>query len=396
MVAAAAIILGTGLAARTSAQPPTAPAPASPQSRIQRIDRASLVARFRAAGHKKIGGVSKEKCDSRDTRVRSLPHFSSSFSFGGVRYPYTMLGYPPASGRTARLKSVIVPLRMNFLFFRPDPVVFEPTQAVNNIVKSPIFNDAQYPIERGQFGDAFQRATFWNRMDPQRRWHTQMVKPRVAKPITIQVEPDIGEIFQVGPDPGDLIGNVRIGAMDSQLHTIIQLTDLEPDEVPIFVTGNVIADALGFHDAFASPNDDDTETLQTLIYASWLDPTVLGDIFADVSTLSHEVAEWLDDPFVNNLVPDWAYPPKNLECAFNPFLEVGDPQGNGPDFELFPNFTVKLNNYNYHLQNLVMLPWFARESPSTAVNGTYSFPDATQIKTPSAPCPPGEPPTALR
>jgi hypothetical protein len=253
-------------------------------------------------------------------------------------------------------------------------------------VRSPIFADASYVTESGQFGDVFQRATFWNRMDPQRRWHTLMERPRVARPIAIQVTPDIGELLAVGPGPGDLIGNVLIGALDSQLHTIIQLTGIDADEVPIFVTQNVFAQALGYHDAFPSPNDDDSETLQTLIYTSWLDINLVGDLLADVSTLNHELAEWLDDPFVNNIVPLWAYPPLNVECADNPYLEVGDPQGNGPEYYLFPTVPITVNNFTYHLQDLVMVPWFAHEKPSTAVNGWYSFPDPTQITTPAAAC----------
>jgi hypothetical protein len=389
----AVVAVGVGaLAARSAAQGPAGSpliqrGEERPRKQVERIDRAALAARLRAAGYRKKGGIAKDKTDSHDGHFRSLPHFSSSFSSGGKTFPYTMLGQPPASGRGSRLRSVIVPLRMNFVFFEQD-ATFEPKMAVANIVRSPLFNDAKYPTDSGQFGDAFQRATFWNRMDPQRRWHTRMAPPRIARTVEIQVEPDIGELIQVGPAPTDVVGVMRLGAMDSQIRTIIQLADIAPDEVPIFVTQNVYADALGFHDAFALPCSDGSETLQTLIYTSWLDPALVGDIFGDVSTLSHEVGEWLDDPFVNNVVPFWAYPPNNEECANNPFLEVGDPQGNGPDFRAFPNFVVKLNDYDYHVQNLVMVPWFAHESPSTAVNGSYSFPDASQITSPATECQP--------
>jgi hypothetical protein len=386
-----AVAVGVGgLAARSAAQNPAASLPIQraeqrPIKKIERLDRTAARARLRAAGFRKKGGISKSKTDSHDPHFKSFPHFSSSFSFGGKVFPYTMLGNPPASGRSSKLRSVIVPLRVNFVFFEND-MTFDPKVAVANILQSPIFNDAKYPTESGQFADVFQRTTFWNRMDPQRRWHTRLAAPRVAKTIDIQVEPDIGELMEITPGSGQFIGNMRIGAMDALIHTIIQLTDIQPDEVPIFVTQNVFADALGFHDAFALPCSDGTENLQTLIYSSWLDGKVVGDIFGDVSTLSHEVGEWYDDPFVNNFVPVWDYPPNNEVCSDNPFLEVGDPQGNGPDFEAFPNFPVKLNGFDYHVQNLVMLPWFAHESPSTALNGAYSFPDASQITTPAVEC----------
>ena len=226
-------------------------------------------------------------------------------------------------------------------------------------------------------------------MDPQRRWHVTMDRPRIAPTVDVLVEPDIGELLQLGSDPSDpLLGNIRFGAMDSIIHTVLQLTDIQPDELPIFVTYNVFADALGYHDAFPVGKSDGTETLQTLVYTSWFEPAVFGDLLADVSTFNHELGEWLNDPYVNNIVPEWAYPPLNTECASNPYLEVGDPQGNGPQFADFPTVPIPLNGYTYHLQDLVMLPWFTGEVPSSAQNGWYDFPDTHQITKPFVACTP--------
>jgi hypothetical protein len=371
---------------RVSAQKPEA---ARGRGGIQRVDPGAFQARLRAAGHRKIGGIAKDKTDRGDARFRSLPHFTSSFRYNGTVFPYTMVGNPPKSGKSVRLRSVIVPLRMEFAFFADDPIVFDPAFAVQNILESPLYRDATFVNGVGQFGDMLQRTTFWNRMDPGRDWHVRMAKPRVTEPVTILVEPDIGEVFDVSSDPAhpQLLGNVRFGAMDSQIHTMLQFMDIQPDEVPIFVSYNVFADALGYHDAFSVPTGGGTETLQTLIYTSWLEPAFVGDLLADVSTFNHELAEWLNDPFVNNVVPLWEYPPLNVTCGDNPFLEVGDPQGNGPQFDSFPTVPIPLNGYTYHLQDLVMLPWFAHESPSSAQNGWYAYPDPNQITTPAVKCP---------
>ncbi|MFN8058575.1 MAG: hypothetical protein U0Q12_05370 [Vicinamibacterales bacterium] len=348
-------------------------------------DHASFVRELRTHRVPERHGIEKAKTDRDDARTRSFPHFTSSFTYKGQTFPYTMVGYPPASGRTTNIRSVIVPLRMNFVGFDQD-MVFEPKRAVQNIVNSPLYQEATFANGVGQFGDQLQRATFWNKMDARHRWHINMMRPRVLPTIDVRVEPDIGEILQLGP--GQFLGNMRIGAMDSTLHTILQFIDVDPDEVPIFVTDNVFADALGYHDAFDVANRDGSETLQTLIYTSWLDGDIVGDLLADVSTFNHELGEWLNDPYVNNIVPLWAFPPSNTVCGDNPFLEVGDPQGNGPEFFLFPTVPVPLNGFVYHLQDLVMLPWFAGEVPSSAQNGWYDFPDTTQIKTPFVPCKP--------
>jgi hypothetical protein len=206
------------------------------------------------------------------------------------------------------------------------------------------------------------------------------------RPVDIEVTPETGTLFQIG---ADLFGDVFIDFIDSQELTILQLTNLDPDEVPIFVTQNVTAEALGYHTAITAFDDADGEILQTYIYTSWLDPRLVDPIFADVSTINHELGEWLNDPFINNIVPTWRYPPESdprAVCSGNPFLEVGDPEGNGPTFRDFPTVPIMIDGVTYHLQDLVMLPWFAREIPSSAQNGWYDFPATTFIKAPAVYC----------
>jgi hypothetical protein len=204
--------------------------------------------------------------------------------------------------------------------------------------------------------------------------------------IDSEVTPETGKLFQSG---SDFFGDVLIDFLDSQARTIIQLTGLDPDEVPVFVTQNCTAQALGYHTAFSVPNDDGSETLQTFIYTSWLDSALVDPIIADISTINHESGEVFNDPFTNNVAPDWRYPPESdprAVCSFNPLLEVGDPQGNGPAFDDFPTVVIFLNGFPYHLQELVMLPWLADEVPSSAENGWYDFPATTNIHAPAVYC----------
>ena len=346
--------------------------------------RTALQSKLRAMGYRTHGGIDKGKTDHEDARNQSFPHFSSAFSFGGTSYPFTMVGHPPASGRSTTTRTVIIPLRMQFVGFQQD-VTFEPGPAVDNIVASPIFQEAHFANGKGQFGDQLQRATFWNKMDREHQWHVQLAQPRITRPVDVRIESDIGEL-SVGID-GTVLGNARFGAVDSTVHTILQFAQVEPDELPIFVTHNVSFDALGYHDAFVVGHDDGTDVLQTLLVTSWLDLAAVGDLLADVSTINHEIGEWLNDPYVNNLTPNWNFP-KSTICGQNGFLEVGDPQGNGPNFADFPTVPITLKGVTYHLQDLVMLPWFTGEVPSSAQNGWYDFPDTRQITTPFTLCGP--------
>jgi hypothetical protein len=353
---------------------------------IVEMDRVSFQEHLKALGYKTRGGIARAKTESADQHFVSLTHFSSSFTVGGVTYPYTMLGNPPQSGLQAEFSSVIVPLRMTFYFFGPNPIVFDPGPAVTNIINSPMYQNAQLPNGFGQFGEMMQRATFWNKMDPGKKWSVRMKRPRVLPTIDIEVTPETGSVFKIG---NALFGNVLIDFLDAQAFTIIQLAGIGPNELPVFVTDDVTAEALGYHSAYSVTNPGGTEAFQTYIYTSWLDPALVDPIFADVSTFNHENLEWFNDPFINNGVPDWKYPPKGAPgavCSHNTLLEVGDPEGNGPTYADFRAVLVPINGVDYHLQDLVMLPWFADEVPSSAENGWYDFPATTDIEAPAVYC----------
>jgi hypothetical protein len=368
------------------AMTPTAFAQAPLQGKIVEMDRASFHQYLKSLGYKTRGGIPRAKTDSADPRFTSLTHFSSSFTRRGVTYPYTMLGYPPRSGKQAEFSSVIVPLRMTFYYFGANPIVFDPGPAVANIISSPMYQNAQFASGYGQFGEMMQRATFWNKMDPARKWSVRMKPPRVLPTIDIEVTPETGSLFKIG---NSIFGNVLFDFLDAEARTIIQLARLGPDELPVFVTDDVIAEALGFHSAYSVNHSDGTEAFQTYIYTSWLDPTLVEPIVADVSTFNHENLEWFNDPFVNNVVGDWRYPPKGAPgsvCSQNTFLEVGDPEGNGSTYTDFPTVVVPINGVDYHLQDLVMLPWFTDEVPSSAENGWYDFPATDYISVPAVYC----------
>jgi hypothetical protein len=117
---------------------------------------------------------------------------------------------------------------------------------------------------------------------------------------------------------------------------------------------------LGFHEATGlSP-----ATARTVVVAAYNDAGVFSSPIEDIHALSHELGEWMDDPFGNNPTPGWSAGQAAGTCQKN--LEVGDPVTGIA-------FNVPLNGMTYHPEDLVFLSWFARQSPSTAVNGWYSF-----------------------
>ena len=359
----------------------TAPASKTAVRHMSRADLARLAHSDRAPAARASRAAAVE---SSSKGQKGLPSFNGSFTTGGTTYPYTMLGANPKSGKSVELKTVIVPLRMKFVGFDTD-YTFDPSFAAQNMATSPIYRDARFANGKGQFGDELQRATFWNQMDSKHKWHVYMDSPDRARTFTITVTPATGEIIDLGG--GSVLGNMHIDDFDAQLHAILPKLHLDPDETPLFVTQGAIADALGYHDAFMVPNGHGGQRVQTLMWSSWLDINDVGPLLADISTLNHEVAEWINDPYINNEAPLWAFPPFNNVCGDNPFVEVGDPQGNGPDYDQFPTVEVPLHGFTYHLQDIALLQWFTRETPSSAYHGWYDFPSTTQLTSPSVDCP---------
>jgi hypothetical protein len=81
----------------------------------------------------------------------------------------------------------------------------------------------------------------------------------------------------------------------------------------------------------------------------------------DTAIVSHEVAEWMNDPYVINNTPAWGHTGQVSGCQGN--LEVGDPLS-GTEA---PRIVGK-NGFTYHLQELAFFSWFFG-NPSLGIHG---------------------------
>jgi hypothetical protein len=103
----------------------------------------------------------------------------------------------------------------------------------------------------------------------------------------------------------------------------------------------------GYHSA------NGTQTYATFTYLPYS-----GVFSQDVSALSHEVSEWMDDPLTNG--------GNGTPCGI---LEVGDPlEGTGN----YGSYHYTLHGFQYNLQDEVFLGYFGAPL-STSVNSWYSF-----------------------
>jgi hypothetical protein len=169
-------------------------------------------------------------------------------------------------------------------------------------------------------------------------------------------------------------GNGILGAVEINYWDNLVQTTLLPNmaaqgvtlkDLPLFLFGNVVMFAgspgncciLGYHNSKGSG-----ASFQSYGNAMY-DNTSAFTGSGDVSVLTHEVSEWMDDPNGVNPTKPWGNIGQVVGCQNN--LETGDPLSG----------TVKtdvLNGKTYHLQELAFYSWFYHQNPSQGVNGWFS------------------------
>lgn len=332
----------------------------------------------------------------------NLKVWHSSVTSGGTSYPYYMVGKNVKVAQsipTTTVMAPVIPLIIKIGSKTWNPTVAkaacgESASVLSRVQASPLFDKTHDFVFGGtdvgttQYTDAYQRGNFYKYTKPtgvNPGYHVLL--KYVAHPaITITVPAaDAG----TGSGGCEAEGAIEINWFDNYLQTTVfpalaaEGTPIGPNKFPIFVMRNVTfffssvgnCCALGYHNAFTNPAFG--FGLQTYTAFEWPDNSYFPASFNDTVVASHEVAEWMDDPFTNNPTPSWGNIGQVSGCQGN--LENGDP--------LTPTNVppVTVNGFTYHLQELAFFSWFFRQTPSWGVNGWYS--NNGTFTTFSAPCP---------
>ncbi len=298
-------------------------------------------------------------------------------------YSYTMIGTNPNSSPvTTYVPVVLVPIQLTFLHGAP----LDATSKTISTVASPIFQAAEFPSGFTQFGDAVQRAEFWSALrTPASGYHVLLEQPKLLPTQTIEVPVDFGVQFNAGK-AGIPVGMLDLVWFQEQLQTLLYKLHPDPRALTIFLTYNALVFhdkpenccLIGAHSVLRSTDTTGRTIANTFIWATYNDAGLFDAPIQDVTALSHEVGEWLNDPLVNNVVPAWSL--RESEPCSSSLLEVGDPIASAD----FPSFPVHLNGLDYHLQDVAFLSWFARHNPSPSLMGRYSL--AGKLTRPAAEC----------
>ena len=346
----------------------------------------------------------------------TIPGLTTASTFGGAfagqagpskgkLFRYTMLGNSPEAGGTTNVPTNIdevswTLLNANGTVFKV--VKFDAFESLT--LGSPNFQDSSYSSSPSptQFGDAVQRAEFFQSLQPGQPWHTRLVpavvgKTNITVPFFVNVRLSNGSIIQArsyftgtASDGQTFILMLNLlfnFFFDNEVVNEINLGSFTTDALNVTAFPNTFLFSLnvnnpntpggccvlGFHTYFLDGAVPQDRWLS--IYASWISPGLFSGGVQDVTALSHEVSETMNDPFVDNATPNWQFPGQptgSTVCQNN--LETGDP------VEVLPNstFPVALGGFTYHPQTEALLPWFGMGT-SNALNGAFSYPDTTAL-----------------
>lgn len=298
----------------------------------------------------------------------SLQSWNGSFTYGSTNYTYNMVGAAPSTNSTATITTYIVPVKIVITPRRGSQIVYDPSHVLsngntvtNNSLLSPIFDSTTTYVQGGvnvgttQYVDAFQRANFWGTVQSNPSSHV-LLSPTVLAEQTFSPSRTYGKTGSVF---GFTAALVDINWFDSQLPSLITKLGIQPNQFVIFLTYDTYLTQNGqcciggYHSSEGSISNPQS-------YAEFTYVDHPGAFSQDVSALSHEVGEWVDDPLTVN------YNGNNTPCGI---LEVGDPLEGESNYGGFP---YVLHGFTYNLQDLVTLPYFGAPT-STSVNGWLSF-----------------------
>jgi hypothetical protein len=297
----------------------------------------------------------------------NLTQWNGSFKdLTHVKRTFTMVGTDPhKSNVTSTVPVFVIPIKMVFdknhgnHTFDPNKNKFkgQTVSVTKTILNSPILQSNVDFVQGGtdlgktQYIDAFQRGNFWSVVKKNKKYHV-LLKATVLPEQTLNCNTSS---CTVGNEFGKTVGLMDINAFDSAVQGYInKLTQIQPNTLPIFLIYDTYLTSGGcciggYHNANGNQPGGQTYSVSSTVDQG------SGVFSQDTAALSHEIGEWMDDPFVDNFVG----------CQDNNILEVGDPL-------VLDDHPYTVNGFTYHLQDLVWLGYFGAP-PNTSLLRWLSF-----------------------
>jgi probable HAF family extracellular repeat protein len=365
-------------------------------------------------GNDKAKTPAQQKATPDSDHPLTIPHWSDTFTYQGLTYKYTMVGTDPKRGSaTTVIPTVIITLRFTFEAGTPvydeglpvegdgiNHIIALETGVVDKIIDSPIFRTHEFnvggvSVGDTQYGDAFQRANFWDSVSGRSPdYHVLLGQPTVAPTVDVFVPKDVAALY-VGEDTAFISLDFLHGAVENA----IRQNNISPQTLPIVLwpSENSV-----FHGSYQVPGG-----VQTYIASGnpLLEDPSPDPLFnwgkTEAMWLSATVLNWLNNPFKNNFMPGWN-PPENAHPRCKSFGNNDNLEVDAFSGRAVAVMTVDTEFGRYGLVFGAFLDYFTREAPSSSAGGQYAFADIrsllfdpdtgrlvetfTSVDSPSPPC----------
>jgi hypothetical protein len=283
-----------------------------------------------------------------------------------------MVGSDPSQTNTTSTVTVgVIPVKMVYgqsngnMTFDPTTPYTGNVSTIKLLELSPMFQNyidwKQGGTDLGstQYIDAYQRGDFWKYVQSNTSYHVKL-KAVTGPVLTINVPAGQGLVENNPFGGGYKIGTMDINAFDVQLENFISKThQIQPNILPLFVTYNIYLTSGGcciggYHSANSGAPGGQTYSHTTIMSQN---PSGAAIFAQDISAASHELGEWLMDPFVNT--PN----------ACGGIMENGDPLEGKANYGTYP---YKFSGFTFHPQDLVFVTYFGAPA-DTSVNNWTTF-----------------------
>jgi chitinase len=306
---------------------------------------------------------------------------------------YTLAGRDPAQKGTTVIPTVLVPVTLTFPG-RPGRISADPD--VRRILKSPVFSKYAFPAgEKTQYADALLHATF----PADKKGHTRLDKPEV-RAVTINVPVGYGYLL-TSKSSGRSFAVVDSEFLEKE---VFQQIPRQDGKLVIAVTHNTTYYAAADATVCCSwgTHGVDAATGNSFVLGSYIEgaPSIVTD--RDTQPLTQQLAEFVNDPLHNpqtyfrtstaagNYFAAWLSAQDESGCGgagvgSNYFLLEPTNTNAKNGFPASAPFTIHGGGFEYHLQNVALLPWYL--GASAPAGSIYSFPNAQALTAPAIPCP---------
>lgn len=306
-------------------------------------------------------------------RVFSVPSWTFTYTYNRVSYHDTFVGTNPTGGAATTIPTYLIPIKLTYgkMTTNPTAPIGTGKSPLQQTEASPLFQSSVDFVQGGtnvgttQYEDAFQRAALWHQVAAHPGYHVLLGQPTVEPLQSVTVPTADGS---TGSPFGTKVIIANINWFDPVAQSLLTSLSIPANSLPIFVTtqaylsgnGQLSQCCIG---GYHNYNGSEAYAQFTYIHQS-------GVFSQDVSALSHEVGEYIDDPLTNNSdVPAACATHGNGQRIY----EVGDPLENEANFG---DYAYTVGGFTYHLQDLVLPPYFG--APHTvSVNGWDTFQGTT-------------------